>query len=46
MNVALKNKITQLMAKEKLHQLCIDVFLSQYKKMASGEQSVIRENSI
>ena len=34
------------MAKEKLPQLCIDVFLSQYQKMLAGEESVIREDKI
>ncbi len=34
------------MAEEALPQLCTDVFLSQYEKMAAGEQSVIRENTI
>ena len=41
-----KHKITQLMLKENLPQLCIDVFLSQYEKMAAGEESVIREEGI
>lgn len=41
-----KNKIANMMAKEALHQLCIDVFLSQYEKIAAGEASVIRENEI
>ncbi len=46
MKTEIKNNITQLMIKENLPQLCVDVFLSQYKKMAAGEQSVIRENQI
>ena len=41
-----KNKITQLMSKENLPQLCIDVFLSQYNKMVSGVESDIREAKI
>lgn len=46
MNKDIKNKITQLMSDENLPQLCIDVFLSQYEKMAAGEESVIREKNI
>lgn len=46
MNMDIKNKITQLMIQEDLPQLCIDVFLSQYAKMAAGEESVIREQDI
>ena len=42
----IKHKITKLMLKENLPQLCIDVFLSQYEKMAAGEESVIREDDI
>lgn len=46
MNTEIKNKITQLMINEDLPQLCVDVFLSQYEKMAAGEESVIREADI
>jgi UTP--glucose-1-phosphate uridylyltransferase len=46
MNTEIKNKITQLMINEDLPQLCVDVFLSQYEKMATGEESVIREADI
>jgi UTP--glucose-1-phosphate uridylyltransferase len=42
----IKNKITQMMAEEALPQLCADVFLSQYAKLAAGEESVIREKEI
>jgi len=41
-----KNKIAEMMANEALPQLCTDVFLSQYEKIAAGEASVIRENDI
>lgn len=34
------------MLDEKLPQLCIDVFLSQYDKMIAGEESVIREDRV
>lgn len=34
------------MTAEKLPQLCIDVFLSQYQKMVEGEQGVIRETEV
>ncbi len=46
MNAEIKSKITQLMIKDDLPQLCVDVFLSQYEKMLSGEESVIRESAI
>ena len=46
MSMDIKNKITQMMADEALPQLCADVFLSQYAKLAAGEESVIRENEI
>jgi len=42
----IKNKITQVMIKEGLPQLCVDVFLSHYEKMIAGEESVIREQQI
>ena len=42
----IKNKIIRMMADEELPQLCTDVFLSQYAKLAEGEESVIRENRI
>lgn len=46
MSMDINNKITQMMAEEALPQLCADVFLSQYAKLAAGEESVIRENEI
>ncbi|MCK5831833.1 MAG: UTP--glucose-1-phosphate uridylyltransferase [Methylococcales bacterium] len=46
MNKDTENTITQLMSKENLPQLCINVFLSQYAKMIAGEESVIREDKI
>ena len=46
MSMDINDKITQMMAEEGLPQLCADVFLSQYAKMAAGEESVIRENEI
>ena len=46
MSMDIKNKIIRMMADEDLPQLCTDVFLSQYAKLAEGEESVIRENRI
>lgn len=46
MNIETKNRIIDLMAKEGLPQLCIDVFLSHYQKMTEGDDSVIRESEI
>jgi len=45
-NTDIKNIITQQMLGEKLPQLCVDVFLSQYQKMIDGDESVIRESEV
>ncbi len=42
----MKNKIIQLMTQEKIPPLCIEVFLSHYKKMLAGEESMILEQDI
>ncbi len=46
MNADIKNQITALMIKQGLPQLSIDVFLSHYDKMTTGEESVIPESQI
>ncbi len=42
----IKNTLNSLFIREGLPQLCADVFLSQYDKLLSREQSVIREKQI
>lgn len=46
MNADIQTTIAQNMADEGLPQLCIDVFLSHYARVLSGEASIIRENAI
>ena len=46
MNKEIQTRIARKMADEGLPQLCIDVFLSHYAKVLSGEASVIREDAI
>nr|HIL75486.1 hypothetical protein [Rhodospirillales bacterium] len=42
----IKNKITQLMTKEKIPSLSIEVFLTHYAKMLAREKSIISETMI